>query len=193
MHHVTISAAILAGGKARRYGGVEKGSLVVEGRSIRDRQLDALTAITTHVLVIGGDAIPDRVPACGPLGGLYTALLEGNTDATLVLGCDMPYVTAPLLGHLCALAAGADIVVPHTDRGYHPLCAVYTRACLDPIARRLASGHLKMTDLFDDVRVRAVGAEELQAFGDPHRLLANVNSPADHRELEAELRYNHER
>jgi hypothetical protein len=36
-----------------------------------------------------------------------------------------------------------------------------------------------MTDLFDDVRVRVVGAEELRAFGDVDRLLANVNSAAE--------------
>ena len=53
------------------------------------------------------------------------------------------------------------------------------------LTRRLAAGRLKMTDLFDDLRVRVVTVEELGAFGDPHRLLANVNTPADHRELDA--------
>ena len=42
-----------------------------------------------------------------------------------------------------------------------------------------------MTDLLADLRVRVVAAEELSAFGEAHRLLANVNSPADYRELEA--------
>jgi molybdopterin-guanine dinucleotide biosynthesis protein A len=80
---------------------------------------------------------------------------------------------------------GADIVVPRTERGYHPLCAVYTRACLEPIARRLADGRLKLVGLFDDVRVRVVTAEALAAFGDPDRLLANVNTPLEYRAIEA--------
>ena len=46
-------------------------------------------------------------------------------------------------------AQEADIVVPKTERGYHPLCAVYTPACLEPVARRLADGRLKLTELFD--------------------------------------------
>ena len=94
-------------------------------------------------------------------------------------------VTAAMLRHLCMLSGNVDAVVPYTDRGYHPLCAVYARACLEPATRRLAAGHLKMTNLLDDLHVRAVTAEELHAFGDPHRLLANVNTPADHRELDA--------
>jgi molybdopterin-guanine dinucleotide biosynthesis protein A len=197
-----LSAAILAGGLARRFGGRDKGALRVGGRSIRARQLAELATLTRDILIVGGadgaeDETPsegapasrrvaDRVRGMGPLGGLHTALLEATGDLTIVIACDMPYVSAPLLGHLATLARDADAIVPYTDRGYHPLCAVYARACLEPIARRLAAGRLKMTGLFDDVRVRVVAVEELRAFGDVDRLLANVNSPADHEDLVAQ-------
>jgi len=199
-----LSAAILAGGLARRFGGRDKGALRVGGRSIRARQLAELATLTRDILIVGGadDAedetlsegapasrrVADRVRGMGPLGGLHTALLEATGDLTIVIACDMPYVSAPLLGHLATLARDADAIVPYTDRGYHPLCAVYARACLEPIARRLAAGRLKMTGLFDDVRVRVVAVEELRAFGDVDRLLANVNSPADHEDLVAQRR-----
>ena len=196
-----LSAAILAGGLARRFGGRDKGALWVGGRSIRAHQLAELATLTRDILIVGGadgaeDETPsegapasrrvaDRVRGMGPLGGLHTALLEATGDLTIVIACDMPYVSAPLLGHLATLARDADAIVPYTDRGYHPLCAVYARSCLEPIARRLAAGRLKMTGLFDDVRVRVVAVEELRAFGDVDRLLANVNSPADHEDLVA--------
>jgi molybdopterin-guanine dinucleotide biosynthesis protein A len=194
---VTLSAAILAGGQARRFGGRDKGALLVDGRSIRNRQIAELATLTRDILIVGGPdgarperapasrTVADRIPGCGPLGGLHTALLESKGDRTIVIACDMPYVPAAMLLHLCTLTRGVDAVVPCTDRGYHPLCAVYARACLEPVTRRLAAGRLKMTDLFDDLRVRVVTVEELRAFGDPHRLLANVNTPADHRELDA--------
>ena len=50
------SAAILAGGRATRFGGRDKGALLVEGRTIRDRQLAALLAITDDLLLVGADA-----------------------------------------------------------------------------------------------------------------------------------------
>jgi molybdopterin-guanine dinucleotide biosynthesis protein A len=59
-------------------------------------------------------------------------------------------------------------------------CAPRTRACLDPIARRLADRRLKMTDLLTDVRTRFVTAGEIERFGDGRRLLANVNTPAEY-------------
>jgi hypothetical protein len=47
-----------------------------------------------------------------------------------------------------------------------------------------------MTDLLMDVPLRVVTAEEIARFGDPHQLLANVNTPAEYRRLEA--LHNHE-
>lgn len=189
------SAAILAGGRASRFGGRDKGSLLVEGRPIVYRQIEQLSRAAADLLVVGGREpalaagtvrhVTDRVPGCGPLGGLHTALLEARGEATIVVACDMPYIAAPLISHLLALTTEADLVVPRTERGYHPLCAAYTRACIEPIARRLADRRLAMTGLLADVRARIVSGEELEAFGDPEHLLANVNTPAEYGSIEA--------
>jgi len=186
------SAAILSGGQARRFGGRDKGALLVDGRSIRERQLEALAAITSDIMIVGGGhaapgparLVTDKVPGRGPLGGLHAALSEAAGDATIVIACDMPFVSAPLLEHLLTLTRDADIVVPRDGRGYHPLCAAYTRACLAPAAAHLANGRLKMTDLFEELRVRVVTPEEIDVFGNPNRLLANVNTPAEYGGLE---------
>ena len=81
-------------------------------------------------------------------------------------------------------------VVLQTERGYHPLCVAYTRTAIEPIERRRAAGRLTMTDLLADVRLRVVAAHEIARSGDPHGLLANVNTPAEHESLEA--LHNHE-
>ena len=192
-----FSAAILIGGKATRFDGRDKSALVVDGETILSRQLKAVSIVAADVLLVGGPAhmappparaVADIVPGCGPLGGLHAALSSAAFDPTLLLACDMPFVTAPLLGHLLSLARQADavdVVVPKTERGYHPLCAVYTRACLEPAARRLARGALKLAAMFDEVRVRVVTADALAAFGDPDRLLANVNTSSEYRAIGA--------
>jgi molybdopterin-guanine dinucleotide biosynthesis protein A len=191
------SAAILAGGRASRFDGRDKSALVVGGRSIFERQLEALSRITDDILIVGarcpsnlrGDIaprfVPDRVPGCGPLGGLDAALAAARDDAVVVVACDMPFVTAELLGHLLSCAPDHDVVVPCTERGYHPLCAVYTRDCSAAVARRLAEGRLTMIGLLEEVRVHTVTGDELDAFGNRHRLLANVNTLVEYEEIEA--------
>jgi molybdenum cofactor guanylyltransferase len=189
---VTTSAAILAGGRSTRFGGIEKGTLIIEGRSIIERQIAELSTITSNILLVGGPkafapstgcVVPDRVADCGPLGGLCTALAESASDVTIVIACDMPFVSGPLLRYLVSQASGHDAVVPRTDHGYHPLCAAYTRTSVTAVERRLAERRLKLTDLLEDLRVRAVSVEELERFGDPAHLLANVNTSEDYRTL----------
>jgi molybdenum cofactor guanylyltransferase len=170
------SAAILAGGQATRFGGRDKSALVVDGRTIRERQIAELLHVTKDILII----TKDIVPGCGPLGGLHTALTEARGDAVFVVACDMPFLDAAFVEHLLDLARDADIVVPRTERGYHPLCAVYTRACVPAVDRRLADRQLKMSGLFADVRTRVVTGEEIDRFGDRNRLLANVNTQAEY-------------
>jgi molybdopterin-guanine dinucleotide biosynthesis protein A len=189
------TAAILAGGRSTRFGGRDKSALVFGGRSILERQITELLRVTDDILVVGepptvvrSDArvrlVPDRVSGCGPLGGLDAALAAARDDVVAIVACDMPFVTAALLTHLLDLAQDTDAVVPRTERGYHPLCAVYTRACHPVVARRLADRRLAMTGLLEEVRVRELTSGEIDAFGDRHRLLANVNTPADYEELE---------
>jgi molybdopterin-guanine dinucleotide biosynthesis protein A len=199
MSQTTCSVAILAGGRATRFGGRDKGMLLVDGRTIRDRQVAALSSLTDDIMAVGvrdaarrdrpveGTAprqIADIVPGCGPLGGLHAALTEARGDALFLVACDMPYITTPFVAYLLSLAGDADIIVPQTERGYHPLCAVYTRACLAPVAARLADRRLRIRELVEEMPTRVVTAEEIDRFGDRHLLLANVNTPAEYAGLD---------
>jgi molybdenum cofactor guanylyltransferase len=196
------SAAILVGGKATRFGGRDKSALVVEGRSIFERQVTELSNVVEDIMIVGAAAaapdlraphagrppvrgIADIVPGCGPLGGLHAALSAAQADHVFVVACDMPYVNAALVDYLFSLAGEGAIVVPETDRGYHPLCAVYARACLEPVAARIAERRLALRALIDDVPARVVSRAEIARFGAPSQLLANVNTPGEYADLEA--------
>jgi len=192
------SAAILAGGGATRFGGRDKSALLIDGRTSRERQMEAIAPLTDDLQIVVSSAsardhaarasarcIADIVPGCGPLGGLHAALTAARPDTLFLIACDMPYVSTAFIEYLLSLAGDADAVVPQSERGYHPLCAVYTRACLESAAALLADRQLKMRELVDRVRTRVVPVEDLRQFGDPDRLLANVNTPADYAGLEA--------
>jgi len=191
------SAAILAGGGASRFGGRDKGALLIGGRSIRDRQIAELATLTDDILVVGNGGAPagllppgsppirfiaDRVAGCGPLGGLDAALATAREEPLIVVACDMPFVTKALLGHLASVVGGEDVAVPFDERGPHPLCAAYAPRCGAAVACRLEEGRLAVRGLLDDLRVRIVSGRELASFGDPRRLLANVNTVVEYRE-----------
>jgi molybdopterin-guanine dinucleotide biosynthesis protein A len=198
MEKAARSVAILAGGRATRFGGRDKSALVVDGRPILERQIAQLGRLTDDLLLVGarGDRWPvelqsrvrriaDIVPGSGPLGGIHAALTEARGDAVLIVACDMPCVTADFAEYLFSLAGAAHIVVPRGEDGDHPLCAVYGRECLDAAARLLAERRLALRELLSAVPSRIVNTEDMARFGAPPRLLANVNTPAEFAGLEA--------
>lgn len=186
-----MDAAILAGGRARRFGGRDKSSLHVGRASILDRQLAALRGVAERVILVTGhparyrdkpvDAVTDLLPGAGALGGIYTALATANSDAVLVVACDLPFLTGSFLGHLAAAAASgdADAVVPRGQDGLQPLCAVYSRRLLPAMRRQIETGHLKIVDFLATVRVRELEPSAIAEHDPEGTLFLNVNGPAE--------------
>jgi len=185
-----ISAAILAGGQARRLGGQDKSALTIGAQSILDRQLAVLRTLTTHIVIVAGDrarltaagvpVMADRVEGAGALGGVYTALVSASSERVLVIACDMPFLTRPFLAHLIEQSVGADAVVPRDARGLHPLCAVYASRIAPHVKTCIDRGQLRVTDALEGLSVREIGPEHLVRFDPDGRLLLNVNTPADY-------------
>jgi molybdopterin-guanine dinucleotide biosynthesis protein A len=182
-----LAAAILTGGRASRLGGLRKAALTIGGTPIIEREIDIVRRVASSVfLVTSADApldanltaVRDEFPNHGALGGIYTAIAHSPHDRTLVVACDMPFLSAQLLEHMARL--DGDVVIPRTGRGYEPLCAIYSRACLEPIRARLARGALHASQLPDGVRVTEVGPEALAAYDPDGLLFVNVNTPHDY-------------
>ena len=186
-----VSAAILAGGRARRLGGADKASLAVGGARIIDRQLAALSSVADDIRIVSNDparytalgirVIPDVISGAGPLGGIYSALLDAAHERVLVIACDLPFVTAPLLARLAdeSRSTGADAVVPRSARGLEPLCAVYMTRCAAAARTRIDEGRLQAAGLLDVVNTRILEPDALAPF-DEGALFENVNTPHDH-------------
>jgi molybdopterin-guanine dinucleotide biosynthesis protein A len=126
--------------------------------------------------------VADRVRGAGALGGLLTAIAESPADRTIVLACDLPFVTAALLERLATeLGTGepVDAVVPRSRRGLEPLCAAYARRCAPYALARLERGALQVAGLLEDVAVRVLEPDALAVY-DAGALFENVNTPHDH-------------
>jgi molybdenum cofactor guanylyltransferase len=174
-----LAGCVLAGGPGRRLGGPKAG-VVLAGRTLVERAVDALRARCGEVVVVSrpGVALPDlaaRVvhdrpgPDC-PLGALATGLAALGADDVLVLGCDLP-LAGSLLDALAVAPPGRAVAAAAGPRA-QPLCARYPRiAALAAAERLLAAGALPARGLLD-----ALGAARIQADGDA---LLNVNTAAD--------------
>jgi len=193
-----VRGAVLAGGAASRYAGHAKGLLLVGGRRILDRVVDAVSEATDAAPLLVANAsdapqwrpdlvcVPDRLPGSGSLGGIYTAVLAG-AEPVLCVAWDMPFVSVPLLQTLVQEGRSCDAFLPESGsrRGLEPLCAVYGPACRVPIEQALARGDLRAIAFHEAVRLGTLSLERVRAFGDPSELFFNVNRPEDLERAEA--------
>jgi molybdopterin-guanine dinucleotide biosynthesis protein A len=127
-------------------------------------------------------------PGAGALGGVEAALrwaMETGRPGALCVACDMPFVSPALLREIAARAmqGDTDAVVPESTgrRGFEPLCAWYSAACLPAVERALASGDRSLHALLGSVRAERIPLAEVRRFGDPGVIFMNVNTPDDHR------------
>ena len=184
------TAAILAGGRARRFGGRPKALLPVGGLRIIDRLLAALRPVAGEVILVAREDEPyralglpirhDVLPGTGPLGGIYTALAATTAPRILVVAADMPFLNAPFLERLVDAGRDVDIAIPRTEDGYQPLCATYAAACAAVIRRRLEENRLAAHGVLAEARVREIGPAEMARIDPRGTLCFNVNTPADY-------------
>jgi molybdopterin-guanine dinucleotide biosynthesis protein A len=191
-----VAGAIIAGGPARRLGGIAKPFLTVGGRTIAERQLALLRATFARVLAVANDpapwaplgveVVPDRVAGAGPLGGIQAALTAADDcDAVVCVAGDLAFVEPALLAALRDRPPGAGVVAARTALGVEPLCARYARTLLPEIDARLQAGTLAIHQMLETIAVDWIEGAELAALDPDGRCFFNINTPDDLRHAEA--------
>jgi molybdopterin-guanine dinucleotide biosynthesis protein A len=190
----TVTGGLLVGGASSRMGR-DKARLALGGVANATRLARLLAGLFEEVLLVGGDppaeapgrrvADPDA-PVCA-LRGLVAALEAARAPRVLVVATDLPLLTPDLLLALVAWPE-ADVVVPRTGKGLHPLCALYHRSPALPAAREcLAAGRLRLQDLLQVLDVSTLGADDVARVDPTGAALTNLNGPEDVARAEALL------
>lgn len=180
-------AAILAGGRARRFDGAVKPLLQFSnGDTILDHLICELRKCPVDHIVLSTNApsnfarfdltaIPDNRPGAGPAGGMEAVLerLATVADTVLFVPGDAPafntQVGSMLLNELQEMPASVPAVFAEADGNFHPTMAAVRTNAIETIKEFLDCGVRKLLDLWTDL-----GAHVLQ-FDDPTPF-ENVNS-----------------
>ena len=194
----TVTAALLAGGASSRLGR-DKSRVELDGVASSTRIARLLAGLFDEVMLVGGDPPADapgrRVrdvegTRCG-LRGLVSALDAAGGERVLVVATDLPLVSADLLLALVAWPE-ADAVVPRTADGSHPLCALYRRDPVLPLAReRLAAGSLELRGLLGEIDTRFLDEAEMERLDPGGHALSNLNTPDDLARIESRIAGTH--
>ena len=184
MKHRDITGVILAGGLARRMGGVDKGLQLLAGRPLVAHVAERLAPQVGSLLInanrshgayaaLGYPLLVDDIPDfAGPLAGLHVALGANATPLVVTVPCDSPFLPTDLVSRLLAglHAAGADVAIARSAGRQHPVFCLCRKTLQEPLAAYLNGGGRRVAQWCAEM-----GAVEVE-FDDQPGAFRNFNT-----------------
>lgn len=183
-----ISVVILAGGKSTRMG-EDKAFIKLAERALIEYVLAVVRTLSDDIIIVtnnpekyepfGSRTVHDLLPRNCSLVGLYSGLRVAIHRHTLVVACDMPFLSAALINYMVNQLDHYDAVIPAYKGYYEALHAIYSQTCIPVIETHLARGNCKITDFFRHIRARYIDDGEVAQLDPEHWSFFNVNNPDD--------------
>ncbi|MFL9960395.1 molybdenum cofactor guanylyltransferase MobA [Paraburkholderia sediminicola] len=200
-----ITGLLLAGGRGKRMGGVDKGLQTLHGEPLAVHVLRRLAPQAGALLIsanrhpdtyaalgapFGAAIVADTLPGFpGPLAGLLAGLRASATPYLLSAPCDSPWLPADLAAHLAhALSANqADIATAATvdaddNTALHPVFALLRTGLADDLSEFLDAGERKVRAWYARHRTVEVVFTDERAFYNANSLqeLADLERDRGH-------------
>jgi molybdenum cofactor guanylyltransferase len=197
------SCIILCGGTSRRMG-TDKGSMLFNGIPMILHVLEIVGKTADEVIVILRDKkqiniykdilkdfkknldfkgdlkfYPDIIKDQGPLVGIWTGLLEINSEYALVVPCDSPFISKSFAEEMFNLSAenNFDAIVPLWPDGHiEPLHSLYNKNIVSIIEKLIKEGKRDVKSIIKTLKVRYIDVELLDPTG---RSFKNLNRVED--------------
>jgi molybdenum cofactor guanylyltransferase len=190
-----ITAIILAGGRSRRMGGIDKGLLPFQGQVLIEPVIAALQHQVGTILIsanrnleryqaFGQPVIADMLgDYYGPLAGIATGMQAVITPYVLAVPCDAPRLPDNLVGTLWQAldTQQADISVAHDGTRLQPLFALLKCTLLPALLSYLDTGGRKVEAWYGQQQ------KTVADFSSQRDHFINLNTPEDQQALERRL------
>ncbi len=180
-----FSAAILAGGQAKRFGG-DKAYYRYKGKPLLAWVLESLAGAGERFIVANKPypefKVPiyaDIIPGGDSLSGLHTALVHARYDWLALSACDLPCLSRDYWDYLFKKRGNAAVVMVGDDEDkLEPLAAFYHKSVLPLVKAQLSSSELSMGRIARKAAAKIIDRQEvIRRFGGS--LFTNINQPSD--------------
>ncbi len=154
MHH-PCTGVILSGGLSTRFDGRNKALIDIGGNCILDRLYSVFLELFDEIILVTNEPLKfvgwdlmiatDIFPVRSSLTGIHAGLFYMTNQFAFFTACDTPFLKKELVTTLLeTIEPGQDIVMPETTAGMEPLCAVYSKRCLNTAANHIRQDKFKI-------------------------------------------------
>ena len=132
------SGVILAGGENKRFNGKNKGFCQINGQRIIDRIFSVFRRVFDDIILVTNSPelylewdctiVTDIYPIRSSVTGIHTGLFYARHPYAFCSACDTPFLKKELIECVVSrIEPGMDLILPETQAGSEPLCAVYSK------------------------------------------------------------------
>jgi len=191
-----VTAVILAGGKGRRMGGVDKGLIELDGKPLIEHVITRIRPQVDQLIIsanrnieryqrYGYPVMTDQIKNQGPLGGILAALQQCQSDWLLTQPCDTPYLPSDLLFrfHNTSMQTPATLYTVHDGHRSQTLFSMVHQSLAKPLQEYLDSGNRKVALWLDQQDAICVNfSDQPNAFVNinTNEALKNIQNKPDH-------------
>lgn len=195
MRNEDITGIILAGGRAQRMGGIDKGLVELQGKPMIAYVLKRLTPQVGRIIINANrnlddyrywadSIVKDSIGEYdGPLAGMASGLEATSTKYALTCPCDSPLLASDLAKRMYSqsIAEQAEIAVASDGSRLHPVFLLIQQSLLPSILAFLRAGERKIDKWFEQHTTTIVD------FSDKPETFLNVNTIEDKEKLASKL------
>ncbi len=202
------SAVILAGGFSKRFGR-DKGLVKLKGKPLVTYVLEKVAKVVDEkVIVVGSEAqrdvfsplfrqvasvIVDKYDGNSPLIGALTGFETVQSEYSLLLPCDTPFLSSEIAALLLDCCMGRSAAIPRWPIGWiEPLQAAYnTKSAIIAMKKALDQEKMDMLSMIRYLRgIRYISTVVLRKLDSELSTFFNINTLADLRKAESMVSQN---
>ncbi len=188
---MNITCAILAGGSSSRIGR-DKATIMINGKSLIRHVFEKIQELFQEIVIVSSNhsgftdinvpVINDILPVRSPMVGIVSALLYSSNPYIFVCACDMPFLHKKTIKYMVDKIGGEDIIIPKTEKGFEPLCALYNRACIPHMLKSVGCNELKIAGVFPSLNVKILD-DNPSFYYNGNSVFTNINTLKDLNQL----------
>jgi molybdopterin-guanine dinucleotide biosynthesis protein A len=187
---IPCTGVILSGGLSTRFNGKNKAFIHVNGKRILDRLYGVFSDLFDEIILVTNEPsqflewdltiVTDLFSIRSSLTGIHAGLFYMKNPFAFFSACDTPFLRKELVETLIEhIEQNADIIVPETDAGLEPLCAIYSKQCLKTAEQHLKEKKFKIQWAFRGNRIKNIPENTLRSADPDLVSFFNINTPAD--------------
>lgn len=184
------TGVILAGGKNLRLPGIKKSFHEIQGTRIMDSIYELFRSLFDEIIIVANEPeafadwdaliVSDIDPSRCSICGVHAALFYATHPHVFISACDTPFLKRGLAEYILGqVKPGYDVVMPETEGGLEPLCAVYSRDCLPRVEQSIREKRFMIKKAFKKNRIRILPKDVLKRYDPDMRSFFNINTPTD--------------